>query len=102
VLRAYEDAADFYGNRAYFEAHYPVTLVRRDPSLARGLTIELDVGDADVWLSTVTAFHDELNNLGVVHEWKILSGDHSPSYWIDHLSEYVSFYGHAFGLSPTR
>lgn len=110
VLRAYEIAPAYYGDRQYFEAHYPVELVRQKTDIARKLNIWLDVGLTDEWLTNVEAFHDELATLGIAHEWLIWRGSpttpcstatspcgHNGNYWGEHAPEYLRFYGSSFG-----
>lgn len=97
VLRPYRIAAPYYGDQAYWEAHYPVTLVASHPALARAIAISIDVGDADPWRGNAEAFHDELTSLGITHSWHEWPGGHSGPYWATHLPDYLRFYGSDVG-----
>jgi enterochelin esterase-like enzyme len=96
VLRPWEIAPNFAVTREYFEANYPVAMVQVDPTTARSLTIELDVGDDDIWLAEVTAFHELLVRLGIEHTWNRWPGAHHGDYWGAHVPDYLHFYGDAF------
>ena len=82
--------------QAYFEAHYPVTMVQADPERARSLKIELDAGDDDYWISEVTAFHELLLSLGIDHTWNRWPGTHFGDYWGPHIPDYLRFYAESF------
>jgi S-formylglutathione hydrolase FrmB len=97
VLRPYPIAPSYYGDRAYFEAHYPVTLVASHPEVARAIAISIDVGDADPWRGNAEAFHDELTGLAISHSWHLWPGGHSGPYWATHLPDYLRFYGSGVG-----
>ena len=46
------------------------------------------------------ALHDELQKLGVKHEYHAYPGDHSFSYFLSHFDEVMEFHSRAFGLLP--
>jgi enterochelin esterase-like enzyme len=85
VLRPYEIALTDYGDIDYFNANYPVALVEQKADVARSLTIDLDVGDVDLWLEVATAFHDQLVALDIPHSWAIWPGGHDYAYWIRNI-----------------
>ena len=85
-------AADVGEAQHHFEAHDPATLVRMQPQRARTFRIWLDVGDRDGWEPVVTAFHQELSELGIPHEFGVLAGIHEDDYWTEHLPTYLRFY----------
>ncbi|MGE0059025.1 MAG: alpha/beta hydrolase, partial [Dehalococcoidia bacterium] len=91
VLKPYGDAPEFFGDVVYFEAHYPVTLVQFQTEVAKRLTISIDVGDVDIWLTNAVAFHEELNRLGVRHEWHVWPGEHNAEYWTAHVVDNLRF-----------
>jgi len=95
ALRSYESAFPYYGDRAYFEAHDPVSLCRKDPLRAEELTIWMDIGADDPWRGPATAFHDLLVSKGVAHEWRVDSGGHDGAYWRAHVRDYLLFYDRA-------
>ncbi len=97
TLHGYGDAPEYFGDFAYFRAHDPSTLVAEDPDSARALTISLEVGTSDAWLPVVTAFHQELLELGVQHEWNVYSGGHTSESWAEHVDDDLHFYSAALG-----
>lgn len=99
VLKPYGDAPEFFGDVVYFEAHYPVTLVQFQTEVTKRLTISIDVGDVDIWLTNAVAFHEELNRLGVRHEWHVWPGEHNAEYWTAHVVDNLRFYGAALQRS---
>jgi enterochelin esterase-like enzyme len=96
VLRPYELASTFYGDLGYFDEHYPVTLVQYYPDVARGLNIEIDVGSADPWFDNALEFHQELDALGIAHEWHVWPGTHDAAYWTARVPDDLRFVGDAF------
>jgi enterochelin esterase-like enzyme len=96
VLRPWGAAPPFAVTQAYFEAHYPVTMVQADPETARGLKIELDTGADDFWITEVTAFHELLVRLGIDHTWNQWPGTHFGDYWGPHIPDYLRFYAQSF------
>jgi enterochelin esterase-like enzyme len=101
VLRPYELASAFYGDAAFFDGHYPVTLVQDYPAVAMVLKLSLDIGASDEWLGNATAFHDELTALGVQHEWHVWPGGHDAAYWTARVPDDLRFVGAAFaGADP--
>lgn len=95
VLKPYGDAPEFFGDVVYFEAHYPVTLVGLQPEIAKNLTVTIDVGDVDIWLSNAEAFHEQLLSLGIRHEWHVWTGEHNAEYWTAHVVDNLRFYSAA-------
>jgi enterochelin esterase-like enzyme len=77
-----------------FWEHNPVWLAQNRDGLDT-LAIWLDAGTEDVWLPNVQAVHDALAERGIPHEWHVLAGPHEAEYWMDHLPEYLRFYGAA-------
>ena len=59
------------------------------------LKIWLDVGSDDWWLTDIETLHASLVSQGLHVEWHVLPGGHDAEYWIDHLPEYLRFYGSA-------
>ena len=98
TLRPYNEMPPFYGDEAYFDAHDPVPLVRDHPDIAKTLHLWLDIGADDPWLPSADAFHQQLLQEGIPHEWHVWPGTHGNDYWIAHLTDYLDFYGQA--LAP--
>jgi enterochelin esterase-like enzyme len=96
TLHSYDDAPDYRGDPAYFYAHDPPTLIATDPKDAQALSVDLEVGEDDVWLPVVAAFHEELADLGVQHTWSIYPGGHTSESWQARIDDDLRFYGTAF------
>jgi enterochelin esterase-like enzyme len=92
VLKPFGDAPPFFGDLAYFERHWPTTLVQANPNFARSLRISIDVGDTDIWLGNAEAFHDVLTALDISHDFHVWSGEHNAEYWTAHVADNLRFY----------
>jgi enterochelin esterase-like enzyme len=95
TLRSFDTAPAYFGDRDYFEAHDPLSLMQRYPQTARRLQVWLDVGEQDPWLDIVVGFDQEMTDLGVVHEFHVYSGPHDDEYWTANLGAYLEFYSRA-------
>jgi S-formylglutathione hydrolase FrmB len=101
TIRSWADGVDyfppeFYGDERYYADHDPVSLLAAHPEAARRLTISIDVGEADpTWRQVVTALHEQLDALGVPHEFRLVAGTHNDEYWVRHRAEYLRFYARA-------
>jgi S-formylglutathione hydrolase FrmB len=100
TLRSRDQSPAYFGDRDYFEAHDPVSLVQRYPETARQLRIWMDVGDEDPWRGITTAFHQELLDLGVPHAFHIFPGIHEDEYWTGNVATYLEFYSQALQHDP--
>jgi enterochelin esterase-like enzyme len=96
VLRPYEIAPAFYGLEDNFDRYYPVALLESDPEVAAGLRISIDAGVADEWFPNAEAFNNELNALGIPHDWHAWPGQHDAAYWAAHVPDDLTFYSTAF------
>lgn len=96
ALRTKEQAFAFFGDRAYFEAHDPVSILRTHPEDARELVIAIDIGDDDPWAPAAQRFHGQLQAAGLVHTWQLDDGAHDETYWRSHIEEYLRYYDQAF------
>lgn len=54
--------------------------------------IYVDVGSTDPAVKDASAFEEELNALGVAHEWHLNSGRHNTEYWAEQLPAYLEWY----------
>ena len=72
----------------------PVWLAQNRPGLD-SLTIWLDAGSEDVWLPNIEAVHAALVDEGLHPIWHLFPGPHEAEYWIEHLPDYLRFYGGA-------
>ena len=96
ALRRKDQAFSFFGDTAYFQSHDPVSLVQKQPALARQLTLSIDIGRSDEWNAAATQFHNQLVGLNVQHVWSSTDGGHDAAYWSSHVADYLRFYGTAF------
>jgi enterochelin esterase-like enzyme len=96
ALRTKEQAFDFFGDRAYYQAHDPVSIIAKDPGRARDLSIWIDIGSSDPWLARAALLHDQMAVKGLAHSWQVWLGGHDSAYWSAHLADYLSHYGSAF------
>jgi enterochelin esterase-like enzyme len=53
----------------------------------------IDIGRDDPEWQSAKSFADQLDQNGVPHEWYLFTGEHSESYWSDHLVQYLLWYG---------
>ena len=72
----------------------PVWLAQNRSGLD-SLTIWLDAGTEDVWLPNIEAVHAALVDEGLHPIWHIYPGPHEAEYWIEHVPDYLHFYGGA-------
>ena len=60
------------------------------------LKIWLDAGTEDVWLPNIEAVHDAHGpDRGCSSMWHVFPGPHEAEYWIEHVPDYLHFYGGA-------
>lgn len=97
ALRTYETSFPFFGDRAYFDAHNPLSLSKKYPDVMRRLKLWIDIGHDDSWAPAARAFHTQLNGLDIAHIWHEYPGGHTGEYWSSHAPEYLRFYSHALG-----
>jgi enterochelin esterase-like enzyme len=100
VLRRYDQAFSFFGDKAYFAQHDPVSIVAAKPDLARQIHLWIDIGKDDVWSTQTAAFNKELYGAGIKHDWLEFSGGHDPVYWSAHVDDYLRFYSEALSHIP--
>ena len=77
-----------------FWEHNPVWLAQNAPGI-ESVSIWLDAGTDDVWLPNIEAVRDALVERGLHFEWHNFPGPHEAEYLIEHVPDYLRFYGHA-------
>ena len=102
ALRRHENAPPYFGDRSDFAQRDPATLCARFPQVARSFLLWLDIGAEDSWHSAAAAFHRQLDETGVPHQWAVWPGGHSATYWRDHAEDYLRFYGEALARAGAR
>ena len=95
--------ADVFGdpiNVPHWNANNPFLLARKNAAALKKLTIYFNCGQDDNYgfEKGAAALHDELQKLGVKHEYHLYPGDHSFTYFLAHFTEVMEFHSRAFGL----
>jgi enterochelin esterase-like enzyme len=75
-----------------FLQHDPIWLARNSPGADR-MVYWLDVGADDWWRPNIETLHSALSGAGLNLTWRIFAGTHEAEYWIEHVPDYVRFYG---------
>lgn len=52
----------------------------------------IDIGESDSLLESTSELSDRLLDLGIDHQFIVRPGDHSTSYWSQHVREYLQWY----------
>lgn len=96
---------DIYGgDKAYYEANDPWSLLRKNADAIRGRTfVRVAVGAKDNLLEKNTAYHDLLTSLGIEHSFDVIpDAAHNPGQVYDGLGDKTwEFYRRAFArISP--
>jgi enterochelin esterase-like enzyme len=78
-----------------FWQHNPAWLAQNGPAGIENLAIWLDAGTEDVWLPNIEVVHTALADRGLSVTWHNFPGPHEAEYWIEHVPEYLRFYGAA-------
>jgi|SRR5579859_319921 len=93
-VRIDPDPALWFLQGQNFWDNNPIWLAQHRSGLET-LNIWLDVGADDVWLPNIEAVHDALVEQGLHPEWHVFPGPHEAEYWIEHVPDYLHFYGSA-------
>jgi enterochelin esterase-like enzyme len=93
-VRLEPDPALWFLQGQTFWENDPVWLAQNRQGL-NGLTIWLDAGTEDVWLPNIEAVHAALLDEGLHPIWHNFPGPHEAEYWIEHVPDYLRFYGGA-------
>jgi enterochelin esterase-like enzyme len=93
-VRLEPDPALWFLQGQSFLDNDPVWLAQNRPGLD-SLTIWLDAGTEDVWLPNIEAVHATLVDEGLHPIWHVFPGPHEAEYWIEHVPDYLRFYGSA-------
>jgi enterochelin esterase-like enzyme len=93
-VRVDPDPALWFLSGQTFWDNNPIWLAQHRAGLDT-LKIWLDVGDDDVWLPNIEAVHATLVEEGLNPVWHVFAGPHEAVYWIEHVPDYLHFYGAA-------
>jgi enterochelin esterase-like enzyme len=99
-IRPEGEAPTYLGFGTEFAARDPLSLVRSKPELAHQYAWWIDTGRLDPWLRPARAIHEELDALGVPHEWQTPPGGHDAPYWSAHVEDYLRFYASVLCRDP--
>jgi S-formylglutathione hydrolase FrmB len=96
--------ADVFGDPIdvpHWNANNPFLLARKNAAALRRLAIYFNCGQDDNYgfEKGAAALHEELQKLGVKHEYHLYPGDHSFTYFMTHFTEVMEFHSRAFGLT---
>jgi S-formylglutathione hydrolase FrmB len=95
--------ADVFGdpiNVPHWNANNPFVLARKNATALKKLAIYFNCGQDDNYgfEKGAAALDEELQKLGVKHEYHLYPGDHSFTYFLAHFTEVMEFHSRAFGL----
>ncbi len=95
--------ADVFGDPidvSHWNANNPFLLAKKNAAALKKLAIYFNCGQDDNYgfEKGAAALHDELQKLGVKHEYHLYPGDHSFTYFLAHFTEVMEFHSRAFGL----
>jgi enterochelin esterase-like enzyme len=93
-VRLEPDPALWFLDGQTFWDNNPIWLVQHRSGL-ESLKIWLDVGTEDVWLPNIEAVHTAIIDEGLQADWHVFEGPHEAEYWIEHVPDYLRFYGAA-------
>jgi enterochelin esterase-like enzyme len=96
VLRPFDQAPAYFGDFEFFKAHSVPYLVVSKADVAETLTININVGQSDIWYANTLALDQQLQNLGIVHGFQVWSGEHNAAFWTDHVPDGLRFYSNSF------
>jgi enterochelin esterase-like enzyme len=91
-VRLEPDAALWFLAGDNFWEHNPVWLAENAAGIDQ-LAIWIDAGTDDVWLPSIEAVRDALVYRGIHPTWNNFPGPHEAEYWIEHVPDYLRFYG---------
>jgi enterochelin esterase-like enzyme len=93
-LRPDDGSLAFLGRSEEFATRDPLSLARSQPGLDR-LRIWIDMPELDPWLEEAKELHLVLAGRGVSHNWQVFPGEHAGVYWMEHILDYLRYYGNA-------
>jgi enterochelin esterase-like enzyme len=94
-------APTYLGSGAEFAARDPLALIKAKPDVARRYAWWLDAGRLDPWLRPARAIHDQLDGIGIAHEWDTPPGGHDAAYWSAHVDDRLRFYASVLCRDPS-
>jgi enterochelin esterase-like enzyme len=93
-LRVDDGTLTILGTGDEYKAKDPISIAASAPGLDR-LQIYIDSGQEDPWFERDVELHNILTLRGVPHIWQANAGGHEYQYWMEHILDYLRFYGNA-------
>jgi S-formylglutathione hydrolase FrmB len=95
--------ADVFGSPidvAHWRTDNPFVLAQKNAAGLKRLAIYFNCGRDDNYgfEKGAAALHEELQKLGVKHEYHLYPGDHTLTYFLAHFTEVMEFHSRAFGM----
>ena len=72
----------------------PIWLAQHRPAWTRSTSGWMPATE-DIWLPNIEAVHEALVEQGLHPDWHVFPGPHEAEYWIEHVPDYLRFYGAA-------
>jgi enterochelin esterase-like enzyme len=91
-IRLEPDSEMWFLSTQSFLQHDPIWLSRNWAG-ANQMVYWLDVGADDWWRPNIETLHSALAEAGLNVTWRVFAGTHEADYWIEHVPDYVRFYG---------
>jgi S-formylglutathione hydrolase FrmB len=87
-------------NVPHWNQNSPFVLAKQNRAQLAGLSIYFNCGDADEFGFEKGAedLHRQLQAEGIKHEFHLYPGNHSASYFLEHLQETLKFHSRAFAV----
>lgn len=85
-------------NVAHWGENDPFVLAKKNRLAISKVAIYFNCGRDDEYQfeNGAEALHRQLDSEGIKHEYQLYPGDHSASYFLDHLGEVMQFHSHQF------
>jgi S-formylglutathione hydrolase FrmB len=87
-----------FGKNPVGSDHDLAELARRAKGAGPLPTIRIDCGVDDVQINDNRAFHAELEQLAVPHEYEEFPGGHTWDYWDLHVRDALQFHARVMGI----
>ena len=93
-LRNDETIPEILGTGEEFAKRDPVSIAGTATGLD-SLNISIDAGQEDPWRARTDVLNNVLTNRDIPHTYQVHSGGHDYTYWMEHIVDYLRFYGNA-------
>lgn len=62
------------------------------------LRIYFDIGEYDPLIPNIRKLHEDMDEAGIEHVWRLNEGRHDDAYWSSHTREYITWYSEPWSL----